>query len=561
MIPVFRSRRPSLRRSIQCATTLTAACALFFCSAHAQTENPERTQIPSGPYRIAGTVVNAKTGGSLARSRVTIADAKNRQSMQSVITSNDGRFEFRVPAGKYSLDGAKRGFITASYNQHDQFSTAIVTGADLDTENVTLRLAPNAVLAGKVLDEFQDPVRRAQITVYRENHFQGVSRIFTFRSAMTDDQGRYEVTPLNEGTYFVSAKASPWYAVHPTSTGAGATNPPSQVDASLDVAYPITYYGDATEAEDAAPIPVRGGDRLEADIHLNPVPSLHLIVHIPENGPQGMAVPVLQKPSFDGMEQVENTNIQNVAPGVVELTGVAAGRYTVRMRDSSGQLQEPTEVNLTSGGELDVSSGRSTSKIKATVQIEGEPSLPSQLQIALRNSKGRVDATEVDAKGEANFADVIPGKYDVVAGSATNWYSVVRIASEAETISGHTLNVPPGASLTVALTLVGGSVTVEGFAKRAGKRVSGAMIVLVPKNPEANHDRFRRDQSDLDGSFSLPSVVPGAYTIIAIESGWDLDWSEPAVLAQYLRHGQTIEVGNRLPKLMHLADAVEVQAK
>jgi len=176
MISVVRSCRQAI---------LTAACALLFCSAHAQTESRQRSLIPSGPYRIAGTVVNAKTGGSLARSRVTIADAKNRQSMQSIVTSNDGRFEFHVSAGKYSLDGAKRGFITASYNQHDQFSTAIVTGADLDTENLALRLAPNAVLTGKVLDEFQDPVRQAQIMVYREDHFQGVSRIFNFRSAMT----------------------------------------------------------------------------------------------------------------------------------------------------------------------------------------------------------------------------------------------------------------------------------------------------------------------------------------------------------------------------------------
>ena len=364
-----------------------AACVMLFCFAHAQTENLQRTQIPSGPYRIAGTVVNAKTGSSLARSRVTIADAKNRQSMQSVVTGNDGRFQFHVPAGKYSLDGAKRGFITASYNQHDQYSTAIVTGADLDTENLAFRLAPNAVLTGKVLDEFQDPVRQAQIMVYRENHFQGVSRILGFRRAMTDDQGRYEVTPLNEGTYFVSAKASPWYAVHPTSNGEGATNPPPQVDPSLDVAYPITYYGDATEPEDAAPIPVRGGDRLEADIHLNPVPSLHLIVHVSQDSTQGMSVPVLQKSSFDGLEQVENTSIQNVAPGVVELTGVAAGRYTVWIRDSSGQLQEPTEVNLDSAGELDVSSGRSTSKIKATVQIEGAASIPAQLHIALRQQR------------------------------------------------------------------------------------------------------------------------------------------------------------------------------
>ncbi len=93
---------------------LTTVYALLSYSALAQTDGPQRTLIPSGPYRIAGTVVNAKTGSPLARSRVTIADAKNRQSMQSVVTGNDGRFEFHVPAGKYSLDGAKRGFITAS---------------------------------------------------------------------------------------------------------------------------------------------------------------------------------------------------------------------------------------------------------------------------------------------------------------------------------------------------------------------------------------------------------------------------------------------------------------
>jgi protocatechuate 3,4-dioxygenase beta subunit len=533
----------------------------LFHSVHAQTENPERTQIPSGQYRIAGTVVNAKAGNLLARARVTIADAKNRQSVQSVTTGDDGRFEFHVPTGKYSLDGAKRGFIAASYNQHYGFSTAIVTGGDFDTESLVLRLAPNAVLSGKVFDEFGEPVRHAQVTIYREGNTQGVSQIYHYRFAMTDDQGRYEVTPLDEGTYFVSAKGSPWYAIHPTSRGESAANQTSQVDPSLDVAYPITYYGDATEAEDAAPIPVRGGDRLEADIHLNPLPSLHLIVHVVEDPTHGMTFPTLQKPAFDGLEPVENSNIQNVSPGVYELSGVAAGRYTVRMPDSDGKLQEPAEVNL-SGGELEASSGRSTSKIKAMVQIEGGASLPERFQIGLRNSKGRVTTvTQVDAKGEANFEDVIPGKYEIVTGSPTKAYAVVRIASETVTISGHALNVPPGASLAVSLSLVGGSVTIEGFAKRAGKGTSGAMIVLVPKNPEENHDRFRRDQSDLDGSFNLPNVIPGSYTIVAIENGWDLDWSEPAVLAQYLKHGQTVEVGDRSPTTMHLADAVDVQAK
>src|SRR6267378_4897513 len=301
-----------LRRLVMLAVVAIGGLCGLVSNAFAQTNSPERGQIPTGPWRIAGTVVNAKGGGSLTRARVTIMDAKIRQNVQSVVTSDDGRFEFHVPAGKFALQGAKRGFITAAYNQHDQFSTAIVTGAGIDTENLTLRISPNAVLTGKVIDEFGEPVRNAQVMVYRENRFSGVSQISRFRGASTDDQGKYEVTPLDEGTYFVSAKAAPWYAVHPMSGLAGTANAPVQVNSALDVAYPITYCGDTSTADEAAPIPVRGGDRLEADIHLNPVPALHLLFHTGENGGP-VAFPQLQRPSFDGAEEVDSSNIQNIS--------------------------------------------------------------------------------------------------------------------------------------------------------------------------------------------------------------------------------------------------------
>jgi hypothetical protein len=86
------------------------------------------------------------------------------------------------------------------------------------------------------------------------------------------------------------------------------------------------------------------------------------------------------------------------------------------------------------------------------------------------------------------------------------------------------------------------------------------MIVLIPQDPETNRDRFRRDQSDLDGSFSLPNVSPGSYTLIAIEKGWDLDWAKPAVLARYLEHGQAITIRSQAgAKSVRLSEPVEVQ--
>jgi hypothetical protein len=100
---------------------------------------------------------------------------------------------------------------------------------------------------------------------------------------------------------------------------------------------------------------------------------------------------------------------------------------------------------------------------------------------------------------------------------------------------------------------------VEGFAKSGEKGIAGVMVVLVPKDPSSSPDLFRRDQTDLDGSFQLNSVVPGSYTILAIQDGWDLDWSQPASIAPYMKKGQLIEVPNQRSSL--LPQPVGVQAK
>jgi hypothetical protein len=59
----------------------------------------------------------------------------------------------------------------------------------------------------------------------------------------------------------------------------------------------------------------------------------------------------------------------------------------------------------------------------------------------------------------------------------------------------------------------------------------------------------------------LQNVVPGSYTVLAIENGWDLDWSQPGVIAAYLKRGRAIEIGNQTGRIMNLSNAVEVQSK
>ncbi len=551
------------------ALIMLGSLAVIFCT----TVRAQNSRVDAGtaPFRIAGTVTNKLGGAVLARVRVTIRDVKDQENVQSQVTGDEGRFEFRVKAGKYALHGAKRGFISSDYDQHEQFSSAIVTGAGLDTESIVLKLAPSAVLSGKILDESGEPVRLARVTLWREDHATGVSRIARFREDSADDQGTYEFLPLDAGTYFLSVTATPWYAVHPATTSPeGVSVAPAVVDRSLDVVYPTTYYAGATESEEATPIPLRGGDRLEVDLHLAPVPALHVIFRSPQDGSQqdggnAYSMPLLQKRVFDSFDRPraqENAHI--IAPGVYELT-IAPGKYTMRVWGPA-QNNRVSDIDITQDHqEVETSNGEALSNISASVHILGEEAIPKNLYVIMREGPRRGGrggpAGQVDAKGNLQLPNVSPGTYELWAGSQNNDYAVVRIASEGQEVAGHTLKVAAGGSLSLSLTLAAGTGRVEGFAKRDGKSVAGAMVVLIPKHPETNLELFRRDQSDMDGSFLLRGVIPGTYTVIAIADGWDLDWSRAGVPAKYAVQGQTIVVPGLGNHTIQLPEAVEVQGK
>ena len=552
--------RPIRRFVLLTALCLAAAPRLGV----AQTANVGQSEDSGKVYRIAGTVVSKADGHPLDRARVTVRDVKNSQKSQSFITSEDGKFEFRgLSAGKYSLEGAKRGFISAAYDQHEGFSTAIVTGAGADTESLLLKLAPDAVITGKVLDEAGEPVRHATVTLYYESHQEGVDRVYAGLSTQTDDLGTYEFTPLIPRTYFLSATATPWYAVHPTSDP-NRSQPAPAIDRSLDVAYPTTYYPDVTEADSANPIPIRGGERVQVDFHLNPVPSLRLTFHVPGEANTGFfSSPQLEQPAFDGSVNVPFRDARVISPGVFEINGIPAGRYNIRLQGQGpGPALQMNGVELSQQAEeIDASTAEALSSVKVSVQMPGTTNLPQQLAVGLLSGSRRAAIERLDSKGEAEFQQIPAGHYEVQAWGPRKRYWLSRMTADGAEVSGHTLTLTPSASASLSLTLVAGTAEIHGTAKRAGKGFAGAMVVLVPNNPEGNRDLFRRDQSDLDGTFSLNAVVPGSYTIVAIENGWDLDWSHPAAIAPYVKRGQTIEVGSSTGQPTRLPRAVEVQSK
>ena len=546
---------------------IAVVCGMFCASSSFGAQgNPSGTKPAAATgFKVAGVVVSSTTRTPLRDTRVTLVNTKNRQEAVWIITREDGRFEFTgLAAGKYSLEGARRGYIPAAYEQHEQYSTAIVTGEEFDTQNLTLRLVPMAMLTGRVLDEYGEGVRDAQVMLYVESHRGGATRVTRTSFAMSDDQGTFEFTPLGPGKYYVSVSAKPWYAFHPPSlTAAGAANAALAVDQSLDVAYPTTYSGGSTEAEGAEAIAIKGGDHAQIDIHLWPAQALHLIFHVADNGEHGFQPPTFQKRSFDAVEFAPTAGMQQISQGVFEMSGIPAGRYSVRMPGNGSAQIAHADVELRQDGQdLNELRGEPASRLKLSVKMPKEGPLPRQINVGLQDDQHRMVAfTQLDANGEATFEDLAAGKYGIYLFVPGKAYSVARMTSGDTQIYGHEFNLPPGTSQEWSVSLAEGKTKIEGFVKRGGKAASGVMVVLVPKDPETHQDKFRRDQSDLDGSFALPDVVPGSYTVVAVEDAWGFDWSKPTLLARYAEHGQTLTIGELIQGAVHLPEPVEVQPR
>ena len=119
-------------------------------------------------------------------------------------------------------------------------------------------------------------------------------------------------------------------------------------------------------------------------------------------------------------------------------------------------------------------------------------------------------------------------------------------------MSGHRITAE-GGDVYLKVTAFVSPISLQGTAKKNAQPFPGAMILLLPET--GGPQRIRRDQSDSDGTFSLPNVVPGKYKLLALENGWEIPWAEPEQQKALLAKGAAIDIGKEAPVLV----TVEVQ--
>jgi 5-hydroxyisourate hydrolase-like protein (transthyretin family) len=530
-------------------------------------------QAQQGSYAISGTVINAVTGQPLDRADVSLlaANSEQGQPIAETTTNADGRFVFtHLAAAKYSLHADRQGYLAAAYDEHEGFSTFIVTGEGLVSDGLIFRLAPHSVIGGTITDDSGDPVQQARVSLFRQNTRSGMNNIVRAGTSMTDDTGAYEFARLQPGNYFLTVSATPWYATHPQPKwDAQGKSLPEAPHSPLDVTYPMTFYVDVTDEDSATPIPLKAGDHAQINFSLHAVPAVHFSFRVPDSPGQPMQMPQLRQEVFGTADSVATSMLFTFrdasGTAMIETSGMAPGHYETELRGQNGGGSRAASIDATGDVSLDAAQMEVLADITGKVAMADGGKLPDRVNIALQAadgqspSNGRGDG-RIGIDGTFTLHGVPPGSYEIhVTSNSGKSISISQMTASGATVEGHTLKVGSQPA-TLAATLVEGSATISGFAKNNGKPASGVMILLVPSHQKFNRELFRRDQSNSDGSFELRQVVPGSYTLVAIEDGWALDWARPEAIAHYLTKGQavTIPSGSRS---VPLKVPIEIQSK
>jgi hypothetical protein len=536
-----------------CLVSLLAAVP----SAAAPYPNAQQSQ---RSYRIAGMVVDSATGAPVPHAELSIVqDAEETQS----ISGEDGRFVFQgLAAAKYPLSATAHGYVREGYQQHGAYTTAIAVGDGLNSEHLVFRLHRQAVITGRVTDEYGEPLRQAQMILLSFENGSGSRAPSDQARTVTNDIGEYRFPHLLPGKYCVAVMARPWYSETalsstpaPAESGSGASGPNSSPNFNpvFDVVYPVTFSPNATEARTAEELLLSAGETKEADIHVQAVPAIHLrLTNLPtdENAQVNFSA---SETIMGSLDEAVNIIAGQISPGEYEVAGLPPGDVAIEVTQNGGQSRTSRTIrtNLHGSDSLDVAGKGVTANVTGRVILLDSDEHPEQGQVSLLTENNQNAATPLQKDGTFSFPAVQGDTYKVSVSFPDGDEHVEKLSAAGATTHGREVTIAGAGDVQLLITAGQAVGQVTGVAKLDGKPAAGVMVLLVPETGENLEENSRLDQSDSDGTFALFEIPPGKYRLMAIADAWELDRTDWNALKPYLEKGQLLEFsGNEQAKVV-----------
>jgi protocatechuate 3,4-dioxygenase beta subunit len=425
-------------------------------------------QPAAGTASIAGTIVSdTQPARPLRRAIVTLLTPDNSFG-RTTVTDDGGRFEFAaLPAGKFAITASKPGWSSMTYGARRSGRPG--TSVQIDEAQrltISIRLPKAAVITGTVLDPNGQPAAGVIVRAMRYSYAGSGGERRLLQSGVTvgpDERGVYRIYGLSPGEYLVLANSRSGFFtdgrdlrlttdVDVQQALREIRESPSRMDAQASVTngtpdrtvgFAPAYYPGTAMASQAATLTLRAGE---------------------ERNGVDFAVPLIPTTRVDGV-----------------------------VMSSAGPAPLGTQVNL-------ITLDESVTPLGGLEQLR---------------------AARVGSGGRFQFADVAPGQYTIAArvslpaprvegrpaGSPSILWATTEIDVQGDPISGVSLTLQPGLTLT-------GTVRFEGSSAPPADLSSGRINFAPVGNQIAIS--VAATPIDASGRFTVGGLTPGRYRLTAV---------------------------------------------
>lgn len=466
---------------------------------------------PPKPGSVAGTVTSALTGQPIPKATVKL---HGRGVAYLAVSDAAGRFRINAvpPARNYFIEATCPGF--------DQLAMArptIQVAEEQAVTDVSVKLSPLAVIAGKVVDADGEPMPRVSVQALRSYYQNGVKRMGTWRYATTDDHGEYRLYDLQTGRYFVLA--SPQIPPEPAPNVRVHADQPAELDRA-------TFFPSSADTSGATGIAVTPGDEISGTNIRVPRLAAHHIRGKAVDAQSGQAVhgaQVQAQPCTFGLANNNFNGTRTVAlkpDGTFDLGGVFPGLYCLTIRE--GQTGHASfaqqNVNVAARDVDDV-----ILSVVAGISIKGTLSFETPLDDKQKSPPPYLTFTDpfgndlsVSIRDPANFVlnDVFPLSYQLQQMQLPfGWYLKMIQYGDRDISDGHLTVTSSDAPLTLVAASDSALVAVN-VEMPDGVPPAGAMAVLAPAGRYAQRqDLIRYSYSGAGAVVMIGGVAPGEYKL------------------------------------------------
>jgi hypothetical protein len=478
---------------------------------------PIRAQIETG-NRFSVQVGNSVTGTPISGANVVLERVNDKLLGK---TDAGGVFTGRTHfAGNYLLTVTRKGYRMTGTGIMGKM-VEVKAGANME---VRVDMLPLGVLAGRVLDQYGDPVRHAIVSTQDKPSAPGQDQYYGSNwAATTDDRGEYRITGVEPGMHYLAVEYSSTKDERSSAPRSSYRWPQTEG---------LVLYPNASDLDQAQPVEAAAGRTTRVND-----------VNLKIERPLTISGRVKPRP----VEESQSVSLQRVAKLALHTSAMIRGAGTEA--DGSFKIDVlPGSYVLTAA---DAKTGKSSKSI--TVEVRDKNVSDVELELTLNydisgrfmiDGPERIDLSKlllnfggslVKIDGGGAFETKLPGgkAFYMLQGLPEDWYlEELRVAGKR--IMGRQFEIEPGRT-DVVLTLCPRGSRVEITLEGAGSRFDAVFVTLLPESGRVpDVESVLQAKPDGSGKFIARSVPPGSYRVFTLDaSNWALLYRPDALLEKY----------------------------